>query len=205
MSSLIGIPSLIPGRMFDERNISLVQTGSDGAVFFDRNPSLFEAVLEFYRTGHFIFDTEKMPYSVEALKSEFDFWGLLHPFIEEASSENALFAVKVAEKSLDVRRQAPDQPLYKLLLSETKKAIENAASQGRAFILIHFTSKGQTYFGGSAFGVDEYVIMNVIIKDFFHNPSNRLLFLKDLKDLGMRASKRGPQLELWNCWSSRLP
>jgi len=115
--------------MFDGRNAALAQVDEDGSYFFDRNPKLFEAILEYYRTGHILYDSETVGYSVEALKTEFDYWGVPSPFPDEADEpDKTEFIRKVSKISKNERMKVVDQQLYNLLVGETQKAVKPTSS-----------------------------------------------------------------------------
>lgn len=59
------------GTMFQPRNRDIIPTDTDH-YFFDRNPKIFEKVLEFYRTGTVDWNPDKM--SLSALTAEFDYF-----------------------------------------------------------------------------------------------------------------------------------
>eukprot|EP01125_Pyxidicula_operculata_P018696 TRINITY_DN6665_c0_g1_i2.p1 TRINITY_DN6665_c0_g1~~TRINITY_DN6665_c0_g1_i2.p1 ORF type:complete len:362 (+),score=67.40 TRINITY_DN6665_c0_g1_i2:21-1106(+) len=53
-STLTKYPNTLLGAMFHQRNIDMLAWDKDGHFFFDRDPRVFEVILNFYRTGKLI-------------------------------------------------------------------------------------------------------------------------------------------------------
>jgi hypothetical protein len=85
-STLRKHPNTLLGAMFHPRNAQLLKNSKDenGHIFFDRNPRVFEVILDFYRTGKLI-RTPDIP--LELLKEELDFFQMN---IEEDSAHKRL-------------------------------------------------------------------------------------------------------------------
>ncbi|KAJ3036522.1 BTB/POZ domain-containing protein kctd6 [Rhizophlyctis rosea] len=73
-------PDSMLARMFDPFNAQNLHPNTDGSIFIDRNPTLFEPILEFYRTGELELPKDM---SKEALMREVDFY-LLAEAVEAA-------------------------------------------------------------------------------------------------------------------------
>eukprot|EP01130_Rhizamoeba_saxonica_P012864 TRINITY_DN5467_c0_g1_i2.p1 TRINITY_DN5467_c0_g1~~TRINITY_DN5467_c0_g1_i2.p1 ORF type:complete len:369 (-),score=91.27 TRINITY_DN5467_c0_g1_i2:401-1507(-) len=78
ISTLRKLPDTLLGAMFHERNSNMLDQskGDDGNYFFDRDPRVFESILNFYRTGRLIVP-DWMP--LELLREELDYFSLQIP------------------------------------------------------------------------------------------------------------------------------
>jgi hypothetical protein len=86
-STLLKLPESLLGRMFSKEQRLSVRKDDKGYVFFDRNPDLFEHIIEYYRS-------ETIPEVIsEQLANEFSFWCILeclpeiHPEEESKTKE----------------------------------------------------------------------------------------------------------------------
>jgi len=71
LSTLRKYPNSLLGTMFDNRNIHLLKPDVKGEYFFDRNPKVFESVLDFYRNGVLVPPTRLQK---KLLELELEFW-----------------------------------------------------------------------------------------------------------------------------------
>jgi hypothetical protein len=90
-STLLNVPNSLLGRMFSPDQHFNIKNDRDekGWYFFDRNPSYFKHVLEYYRNG-------VLPYNpTDALIHEFSYWG-----IELCIEEEKEIVEKLIERKL---------------------------------------------------------------------------------------------------------
>lgn len=73
ISTLQKYPETMLAKLINPANSALAVKSDDGSYFFDRNPTLFPFVLDFYRTGRIVFPTI---ISQEDFLLELQFWGI---------------------------------------------------------------------------------------------------------------------------------
>jgi len=71
-STLLTYPETLLARMFST-SASIAKKGNSGEYFFDRNPDVFEIILEFYRTKRII-APKSIP--LERIKEELEYFGI---------------------------------------------------------------------------------------------------------------------------------
>jgi len=68
--TLVKYPNTKLGKLFSKENIHLQKTDKNGEFFFDRNPRIFEVILDFYRTGDLCYND--IPHT--KVQEELKFW-----------------------------------------------------------------------------------------------------------------------------------
>jgi len=154
-STLTKYPTSLLGAMFHERNSSLLLPDKNGQYFFDRSPVIFEAIINFYRTGKL----KGVPgVSKQTLEEEVDYWQLPPECIQDEDR----IGNKYAQLAMDVLRSKAEPTLTKLS-DHILQTIFKAAQEGVQSFSIEFKeSQDHEYYG------------------FLSNFSNRELLLHDL-------------------------
>lgn len=73
LSTILKYSDTLLGRMFSERNRSMLLQDDSGEYFIDRNGRAFEPILEFYRTGEILIPPHL---SAEIVQREVDYFQL---------------------------------------------------------------------------------------------------------------------------------
>jgi len=154
-------PSSLLGAMFSERNTELRKPDSKGEYFFDRSPVVFEAIINFYRTGKMM----RLPgVSKEMLEEEIEFWQL--PDVEVILQTEKL-GNKLATTALEVLRKKVHAILEKIKLLILER-IEIAANEGVQSFSIEFKeSQQQEYYAFlSNFSHRELLLHDLLYENF---------------------------------------
>eukprot|EP01111_Echinosteliopsis_oligospora_P009754 TRINITY_DN2919_c0_g1_i1.p1 TRINITY_DN2919_c0_g1~~TRINITY_DN2919_c0_g1_i1.p1 ORF type:complete len:313 (-),score=81.41 TRINITY_DN2919_c0_g1_i1:12-950(-) len=165
VQTLMKLPDSLLGVMFSDRNRKMRKPDPGGVYFFDRNPSIFEVILEFYRT-----DKINMPPGItkRMMKDEFDFWMIDTDILSRDES----FGFKLAQNSLRKARKKMEgnlDVLKKFIITST----ENAAADGQQYLIMEFKPIHQDFYS------------------FLSNFSHRELLLHDLLGMGLDVSFSG--------------
>ncbi|CAG8558167.1 7804_t:CDS:2 [Ambispora gerdemannii] len=74
-STFTAYPDTLLGTMFQEHNSSMLHPANGNEYFFDRNGKAFHYIMEFYRTGKFLYISElKDGTTRDEIQAEFDFF-----------------------------------------------------------------------------------------------------------------------------------
>nr|CAG8607352.1 1315_t:CDS:2 [Entrophospora candida] len=117
ISTLTQYPNTLLGTMFQERNKSLLKpTDNDNEYFFDRNGRAFHYIMEYYRTGKYLWDpfdhsrkADNFNISRMELENELDYFQI--PFPNQRLREIGLKHRKIIDDIVNVL----EQKIYKSL------------------------------------------------------------------------------------------
>ncbi|CAJ0831179.1 13500_t:CDS:2 [Entrophospora sp. SA101] len=117
ISTLTQYPNTLLGTMFQERNKSLLKpTDNDNEYFFDRNGRAFHYIMEYYRTGKYLWDpfdhsrkADNFNISRMELENELDYFQI--PFPNQRLREVSLKHRKIIDDIINVL----EEPIYKSL------------------------------------------------------------------------------------------
>jgi len=159
VGTLTKYPDSVLGAMFHQRNNHLRKLDSMGEYVFDRCPKLFEAVLNFYRTGKLRL-TRGM--TKIALEEEADFWQLPIDCFQEDES----LGTKFAYTALDVTRKKA-QPILTTIKTYIIEIIEKASNNGVQSFSIEFKESQQQFYAFlSNFSHRELILHDLILQNF---------------------------------------
>ncbi|CAH1765002.1 16178_t:CDS:2 [Entrophospora sp. SA101] len=117
ISTLTQYPNTLLGTMFQERNKSLLKpTDNDNEYFFDRNGRAFHYIMEYYRTGKYLWDpfdhsrkADNFNISRMEVENELDYFQI--PFPNQRLREIGLKHRKFIDDIINVL----EEPIYKSL------------------------------------------------------------------------------------------
>lgn len=155
ISTLTKYPTSLLGAMFHERNSSILKRDEHGEYFFDRSPALFEAVINFYRTGKM---RQVQGFSLSRITEEIDYWQLPIDALHDEEKLGNKFGFLAME---GVRKKA--EPVLSKISLFILERIETAAQEGTQSFSIEFKESQDHEFYA-----------------FLSNFSNRELLLHDL-------------------------
>jgi len=155
VSTFMRVPDSLLAVMFADRNKPLRRPDENGEYFFDRNPVVFESILNYYRGGKM---HSPFGYTKQMMKEELDYFQI--PIVALKDEEEKL-GDKLAKQALQIARQKVE---YKLSVIENyiTAIAESAAEQGLQSVTIEFKSSHQDFYS------------------FLSNFSHRELLLHDL-------------------------
>jgi len=106
-STLTKYPNSKLGHMFLAENKHLLKPDKKGEFFFDRNPKIFEVILDFYRTGKLVVSPD-IP--TNKLREELKFFELQWEEVdEEENKQNNNDDMDDSHAEIDIRTQPPEK------------------------------------------------------------------------------------------------
>eukprot|EP01129_Flabellula_baltica_P010817 TRINITY_DN4620_c0_g1_i2.p1 TRINITY_DN4620_c0_g1~~TRINITY_DN4620_c0_g1_i2.p1 ORF type:complete len:327 (+),score=64.72 TRINITY_DN4620_c0_g1_i2:217-1197(+) len=145
LSTLQAYPDTLLGAMFNQRNRDMLSPDENGYYFFDRDPNLFEIILNFYRNG-MLSKPDWIP--LQLVKNELEFFGIdiygtgdrMSAEIRKLEYQQSILNAEEYRKATQTRLLNDHHATITLLIESFAEQVELNSLQGNNICTVTFLS-----------------------------------------------------------------